>query len=219
MRQGQVHFSDRTQEAVEPLVAALLDAIRHAVIDDLQTTPAFGVADDEGARSAWEELGCLLSTGSDLAAMAMEQLARNIRRRVLDVEPVDALALWLDHCRSRGHTPEVEVIAGGLVQLDPESLDEIVTKLRRRIATHALDAWDCRNSPRDTDALYLHGMLDGTVELLDKTLADKLEPMFSLYADDLEMMDLLHRAADAYCEAAVAAARRSLAPHENGSKT
>ncbi len=60
------------------------------------------------------------------------------------------------------------------------------------------------------DAEFLKGMISGTVHLLDPDLVNKLEPMFEKYADDAAMMDLLNRAANAYSDAAVAAAKAAL---------
>ena len=63
---------------------------------------------------------------------------------------------------------------------------------------------------KTTDTALLQGMIDGSVPLLDIELFPKLEPMFERYADDAEMMALLERAANAYGDAAVAAARKAL---------
>lgn len=60
------------------------------------------------------------------------------------------------------------------------------------------------------DAEFLNGMISGTVHLLDPDLVNKLEPMFEKYADDAAMMDLLNRAANAYADAAVTAAKAAL---------
>ncbi|MBU0917923.1 MAG: DUF3560 domain-containing protein [Gammaproteobacteria bacterium] len=57
------------------------------------------------------------------------------------------------------------------------------------------------------DQAYLQSIIDGTIDLLDPGIFDKLEPMFTKYADDAEMMGMLNRAAEAYTAAAVAAAK------------
>lgn len=57
------------------------------------------------------------------------------------------------------------------------------------------------------DQAYLQSIIDGTIDLLDPGIFDKLEPMFTKYADDAEMMDMLNKAAEAYTAAAVAAAK------------
>lgn len=57
------------------------------------------------------------------------------------------------------------------------------------------------------DQTYLQSIIDGTIDLLDPGIYDKLEPMFTKYADDAEMMGMLNRAAEAYTAAAVAAAK------------
>lgn len=57
------------------------------------------------------------------------------------------------------------------------------------------------------DREYVHSIIDGTIDLLDPGIFDKLEPMFTKYADDAEMMGMLNRAAEAYTAAAVAAAK------------
>lgn len=61
----------------------------------------------------------------------------------------------------------------------------------------------------DTD--YLNSMIDGTANLLAPDVLEKLEPMFDKYSADAEMMGLLERAANAYGDAAVAAAKQALA--------
>lgn len=57
------------------------------------------------------------------------------------------------------------------------------------------------------DQTYLQSIIDGTIDLLDPGIFGKLEPMFTKYADDAEMMGMLNRAAEAYTAAAVAAAK------------
>lgn len=57
------------------------------------------------------------------------------------------------------------------------------------------------------DQSYLQSIIDGTIDLLDPGIFDKLEPMFTKYADDAEMMGLLNKAAEAYTVAAVSAAK------------
>lgn len=57
------------------------------------------------------------------------------------------------------------------------------------------------------DQTYLQSIINGTIDLLDPGIYDKLEPMFTKYADDAEMMGMLNRAAEAYTAAAVAAAK------------
>lgn len=54
-------------------------------------------------------------------------------------------------------------------------------------------------------------MLDGSINLVDPDLVNKLEPKFEQYASDISMMDLLNRAANAYSDAGVAVALKYLA--------
>lgn len=63
---------------------------------------------------------------------------------------------------------------------------------------------------RSNDAAFLQSMIDGTANLLDEGLFDRLEPLFTKYGDDAAMMDLLEKAANAYSEAATAAAQGAL---------
>lgn len=57
------------------------------------------------------------------------------------------------------------------------------------------------------DQAYLQSIIGETIDLLDPGIFDKLEPLFTKYADDAEMMDMLNKAAEAYTAAAVAAAK------------
>ncbi len=65
---------------------------------------------------------------------------------------------------------------------------------------------------RAADAGYLNSLIDGTGDLLAADTFERLEPMFTTYADDADMMALLERAATAYGDAAQAAARAALQP-------
>lgn len=62
-----------------------------------------------------------------------------------------------------------------------------------------------------TDTAYLQSLIDGTGDLLAEDTFVKLEPMFTTYEGDAAMMDLLERAANAYGDAAVEAAKQALA--------
>lgn len=57
------------------------------------------------------------------------------------------------------------------------------------------------------DQSYLQSIIDGTIDLLDPGIYDRLEPLFAKYADDAAMMGLLNQAAESYTAAAVAAAK------------
>lgn len=59
----------------------------------------------------------------------------------------------------------------------------------------------------EEDKAYLQSLINGTADMLDPGIYDKLEPLFTKYADDASMMDLLNKAAEAYTEAAVSAAK------------
>jgi hypothetical protein len=61
-----------------------------------------------------------------------------------------------------------------------------------------------------TDTAYIQTIIDGTADLLDPGLYDKLEPLFAKYEADPEMMALLTKAADAYGKAVEAAAMGAL---------
>lgn len=67
---------------------------------------------------------------------------------------------------------------------------------------------DMQDSPQKiADQAYLQSIINGTIDLLDPEIFNRLEPLFTKYADDAEMMGLLNRAAEAYEAAAVAAAK------------
>jgi len=61
------------------------------------------------------------------------------------------------------------------------------------------------------DTAYLQSLIDGTGDLLAEDTFEKLEPMFTTYEGDAEMMAMLERAAEAYGNAAVEAAKQALA--------
>lgn len=64
--------------------------------------------------------------------------------------------------------------------------------------------------PAAADRAYLDSLIDGTGDLLAADTFDRLEPMFAKYEADAEMMALLERAAQAYGDAAQAAAQKAL---------
>lgn len=76
--------------------------------------------------------------------------------------------------------------------------------------TTATQGTPVQDPQKAADAELPQAMIDGKINLLDETLADKLEPLFIKYENDPEMMDLLNRAANAYGDAAVAAAKKAL---------
>jgi hypothetical protein len=63
---------------------------------------------------------------------------------------------------------------------------------------------------KSTDTAYIQTIIDGTADLLDPGLYDKLEPLFAKYEADPEMMVMLTKAADAYGKAVEAAAMGAL---------
>lgn len=177
-----------------------------STISKLRALPAHGVADSEDAVTQWDELGCLLSTGSHLSGMAADPVKRRISK---------ALAV----------SPDV----------DRDDIDGITERVYRRISAWAIDDWENCSfddgdedeepdglnietlhlqpavpTSRENDTAFLNAMIDGRIHLLDPDLVNKLEPMFEKYAEDAEMMELLNRAAHAYGDAAVAAAKRAL---------
>lgn len=97
------------------------------------------------------------------------------------------------------------------VELDlhwkPKTLAEI-----RGQAPDSADDGETGEAPAvNPDAELPQAMIDGTVNLMDETLADKLEPLFVKYENDPAMMDLLNRAVAAYSDAVVSAAKAALA--------
>lgn len=62
------------------------------------------------------------------------------------------------------------------------------------------------------DRAYLESLIDGAGDLLAEDTFARLEPMFTTYEGDAEMMALLEKAATVYGDAAVAAAQAALAP-------
>ncbi|MDO9481132.1 MAG: hypothetical protein Q8S96_02340 [Hydrogenophaga sp.] len=195
------------------------EAARHAaetaamggIISKLRTSPAHGVSGNERAFTEWHELGYLLSTGSYLADMAADPVKRRLAK---------ALAASPD--------------------IDRNSISEITERAYRHIVQLAVDDWDRRASDDDEqeeddgdeegdaldvealpvpgaehvglneDTAYLKSLIDGTGDLLAEDVFEKLEPMFTTYMDNAEMMALLERAANTYGDAAVAAALRAL---------
>lgn len=61
------------------------------------------------------------------------------------------------------------------------------------------------------DRAYLNSLIEGTGDLLAEDTFTKLEPMFSAYESNTEMMALLERAAQAYGDAAQVEAQKALA--------
>lgn len=67
------------------------------------------------------------------------------------------------------------------------------------------------NADTTADQAYLQALIDGTADVLDADIFDKLEPMFAKYADNSDMLALVNQAAQAYSDAAVKAAQQALA--------
>ena len=67
------------------------------------------------------------------------------------------------------------------------------------------------NPAKDADTAYLQSLVDGTADMFASDVFGRLEPMFTAYEADADMMALLERAAQAYGDAAVKAAREALA--------
>lgn len=170
-------------------------AIKDEIIAKLRRSPAHGVSGSEDVVSEWSELGCLLSTGSHLADMAASQVKRRIAKALKS-------APWHD----------------------PETVEETTEELYSSIASQAVDDWENREvseddadadaddqaDSREQAAAFLQSMVDGKIELLDETLADKMEPIYFKYENDPEMIDLFNRAAQAYSDVAIAAAKKAL---------
>jgi len=60
------------------------------------------------------------------------------------------------------------------------------------------------------DRAYLESLVDGSGDLMAEDTFARLEPMFAKYEGDADMTALLERAAQAYGDAAVAAAQGAL---------
>lgn len=180
--------------------------VRDMIISKLRTSPAHGVSGNESAFTEWLELGRLLSTVSPLADMA----AGTVKRRI-----AKALAASPDG--------------------DQDDIDSTTERVYWYICARAVDDWKNRSaddaeddeepgdlnleilhvrpaepSSREVDMAFLNAMVNGGINLLDRDLVNKLEPMFEQYASDTSMMDLLNRAANAYSDAAVVIALRYL---------
>jgi hypothetical protein len=67
------------------------------------------------------------------------------------------------------------------------------------------------NASVATDTAYLNTLIDGTADMLDADIFDKLEPMFAKYAENADMLALVNQAAQAYSDATVKAAQQALA--------
>lgn len=181
--------------------------VRDMIISNLRTSPAHGVSGNENAFTEWLELGYLLSTVSPLAEMA----ACPVKRRI-----AKALAASPD--------------------ADRDDIDGTTERVYWHICARAVDDWESRladdaedeeepgdlnleilhvrpaePTSREQDTAFLNAMIDGGINLLDPDLVNKLEPMFEQYVNDLSMVDLLNRAANAYSDAGVAMALKYLA--------
>jgi hypothetical protein len=59
---------------------------------------------------------------------------------------------------------------------------------------------------KEADAAFLQGLIDGTADHIDPMIIERMEQMFERYADATAMLALVHAAADAYSDEALAAA-------------
>lgn len=92
-------------------------AARFTTIMRLCASPAHGVTGSEEVSSEWDELGCLLSTGSHLADMAADQAKQRIAK---------ALAA----------SPDV----------DRDDIGDMTERVYRSISAWAVDDWESRSS-------------------------------------------------------------------------
>lgn len=178
-------------------------AVRFTVIMKLCASPAHGVTGSEEVGSEWDELGCLLSTGSHLADMAADQVKQRISKALaaspdVDRDDIGDMTERVYRCISAWAVDDWE--NRSVDDEEPEDLNLVILQVRPAEPTS-----------REEAVAFLQSMIDGSINLLDPELVHRLEPLFKQYASDAEMMDLLNRAANAYGDAAVAAARKYLA--------
>jgi hypothetical protein len=109
--------------------------------------------------------------------------------------------------------------AQGMMEARPDDIDAAFAAGEAPAAVVAR-LWPAETAPaadtpaadpaKDADKAYLQTLIDGSADYFDTGILDRLEPMFEKYASDAEMQDLLTRAADAYSNAATAAAKQAL---------
>jgi len=119
------------------------------------------------------------------------------------------------------HTESViaQLRAAGFVVTEAKpvdmSADELAAELGAGAATPTVmdepAREDAKVTERKTDEAYLQNMINGKADLLEDGILERIEPMFTKYEGDAEMMALLERAAQAYSDAATQAARAALA--------
>jgi hypothetical protein len=80
------------------------------------------------------------------------------------------------------------------------------------LAELAPSAGEGESSEAVQDRAFLHSLIDGTADMLDEGIADRLEAMLERYADNPEMAALLTSAANAYSDAVMKAAQEAMAP-------
>lgn len=122
-----------------------------------------------------------------------------------------------DYLRNNGLSPDqIEAVVAKPTSVSTSGMHEVpqytMVYLNESIAA-ARTPVQATPEPRATEVVpsedqsYLQSIIDGTIDLLDPGIFNRIEPMFTKYADDAEMMGMLNRAAEAYTAAAVAAAK------------
>lgn len=181
---------------------------RFTVVMKLRASPAHGVTGSEEVRSEWDELGCLLSTGNHLADMAANQVKLRISKALAASPDVDR-----DDIGDMTERVYRCIPAWAVEDWENRSVDQGDDEVPYALNLVVLQVRPAEPTSREQDMELPQAMIDGTINLMDETLADKLEPLFAKYENDPTMMDLLNRAANAYADAVLPVARKALALH------
>jgi hypothetical protein len=146
-----------------------------------------------------------------LNAEADKQESTTVEEQAPDIYAGNGSTTWLV-TNTRGYRKEIKADSPiGATQIGMSEVDYTISSSDWTAVPVGGESAGVQVDPaKDADTAYIQTIIDGTADLLDPGLYDKLEPLFAKYEADPEMMALLNRAADAYGKAVEAAAMAAL---------
>ena len=187
--------------------------IECALIAAYRSSYAHGVTDTEDVYTEWDELGALISNDHGLRELALSALRSKIHVALKELTYAGGLALWVAYGSAIDFLEGSKHDAYDSFESNPDGLSEVTEHICVRVIDTAVTDWEGRPPKRDVaeDRAYLEAMIDGKVDLFASDIITRLEPMFTVYENNFEMMTILNAAADVYSEAAIDAAKAALA--------
>lgn len=205
------------ERALHELSAAAAPGVRgeleSVLIEAYRSSRAHDITDTEDVHTEWDELGAMLSSDHGLRDIALGELRSKIHAALKDLTYSDSLALWVAYGSAFDFLDGREPDEYDGIQQDSNGVSEVIEHICLRMLDTAVIDWGARPPKRvkADDEAYLQSLIDGTADTMAPDIFDRLEPMFTAYEGDPDMMALLNRAGEVYSEAAIKAAKEALA--------